>query len=144
MYIRKVDITNALNFFHMDITLFLAQIMGVYFLVAGVGILMNPARMRGAMKEAEKSYLLPYFDGAVALIVGLLIVLTHNVWDNLMSSLVSLIGWIAVLEGVLMLTLPQKSISRIMQSFMGANLGRFMGVVSVVVGLYFVYNGFLL
>ncbi|NQV93272.1 hypothetical protein HQ403_02110 [Candidatus Kaiserbacteria bacterium] len=128
----------------MDITLFLAQIMGIYFLVAGVGILMNPARMKGAMEEAKRSYLLPYFDGAIALVMGLLIVLTHNMWDGLLESVISLVGWIALLEGVLMLTLPQKTISGMMQHFMGANLGRFMGVVSVVVGLYFVYNGFLL
>ncbi|HEC32837.1 MAG TPA: DUF2065 family protein [Candidatus Kaiserbacteria bacterium] len=128
----------------MDTTLFLAQIMGVYFLVAGAGVLMNPGRIKGAMGEIRQSYILPYFDGVVVLVVGLLVVLTHNIWNGLLTSLVSLIGWIAVLEGVLMLTLPQKTISMMMQKFMGANLGRFMGVVSVVVGLYFIYNGFLL
>ncbi len=128
----------------MDMTLFLAQVMGIYFLVAGVGVLMNPARMKGAVREAQRSYLLPYFDGAIALIVGLLIVLNHNMWNDLLTSLVSLVGWVAVLEGVLMLTLPQKSISALMESFAGAHLGRFMGVVSVVIGIYLVYQGFLL
>ena len=128
----------------MDITLFLAQIMGVYFLVVGAGVLMNPARMRNAMDEAKQSYILPYFDGAIALVIGLLIVLTHNIWDGLLASLVSIVGWVAVLEGVLMLTLPQKTISVMMQKFVGANLGRFIGVVSVAIGLYFIYSGFLL
>ena len=43
----------------MDVTLLLAQITGIYFLVAGVGVLMNPERMKGAMAEAKRSYLLP-------------------------------------------------------------------------------------
>lgn len=128
----------------MDTTLFLAQIMGVYFLVVGAGVLMNPSRMRNAMDEAKQSYILPYLDGAIALVIGLLIVLTHNIWDGLLTSLVSIVGWVAVLEGVLMLTLPQKTISVMMQKFVGANLGRFVGVVSVAIGLYFIYSGFLL
>ena len=128
----------------MDVTLFLAQIMGVYFVVVGVGALLNPARMKGAMQEAKRSYLLPYFDGAIALVVGLLIVLNHNVWDGLLETLVSLVGWIAVVEGVLMMLLPQKTISGMMEAMMGAQMARLMGVVATVVGLYFVYNGFLL
>ena len=128
----------------MDTTLFLAQIMGVYFLVAGAGVLMNPERIKNAMGDIKQSYIIPYFDGVIALIVGLLIVLSHNIWDGLLTSLVSLVGWISVLEGVLMLTFPQKTISAMIQKLMGANLGRFMGVVLVVVGLYFIYNGFLL
>ena len=128
----------------MDLTLFLAQIMGVYLLVTGVGVLLNPERMRRAMKEAMRSYLLPYFDGAIALIVGLLIVLSHNLWDSLLETLVSLVGWIAVVEGILMMLLPQKTISRMMEAFMGAQMARLMGVASVVLGLYFVYQGFLL
>ncbi len=128
----------------MDTTLFLAQIMGVYFFVSGVGILMNPERIKNAMGDIKQSYIIPYFDGVIALIVGLLIVLSHNIWDGLLTSLVSLVGWISVLEGVLMLTFPQKTISAMIQKLMGANLGRFMGVVLVVVGLYFIYNGFLL
>lgn len=128
----------------MDITLFLAQVMGVYFLVAGVGMLLNPARMKGAMQEAKRSYLLPYFDGAIALVVGLLLVLNHNVWDGLLEVLVSLIGWVVVVEGVLMMLLPQKTISAMIEAFMGAHMARLMGVVSVVLGIYFVYQGFLL
>ena len=128
----------------MDLTLFLAQIMGVYFLVVGVGALLNPARMKGAMEEARRSYLLPYFDGAIALVVGLLIVLMHNVWDGLLESLVSLVGWIAVVEGVLMMLLPQKTISTMVQKVMGAQMARLIGVAAVVLGLYFVYHGFLL
>lgn len=128
----------------MDITLFLAQIMGVYFLVAGIGALLNPARMRSAVQEARRSYLLPYFDGAIALIVGLLVVAVHNVWDGgLMKTLVTLVGWLAIAEGLLMLLLPQKTISGMLESLMGAHVGRVMAVVVLLLGLYFVYQGFL-
>lgn len=128
----------------MDLTLFLAQVMGVYFIVSGIGALLNPARLNSAMQEAKRSYLLPYFDGAIALIVGLLIVLFHNMWDGLLASLVTLVGWIAVVEGVLLLLLPQKTISAMIQKLMGSQMARFIGVVAVVLGIYFVYNGFLL
>ena len=128
----------------MDLTLFLAQVMGVYFLVVGVGALLNPSRMTSAVKEAQRSHLLPYFDGAVALIVGLLIVLNHNLWDGLLETLVSLVGWVAVVEGILMMLLPQKTISAMLQKFLGAHLGKLVAIVTIVLGLYFVYEGFLM
>ena len=128
----------------MEMTLFIAQVMGVFFTVVGVGILLNPMRMKNAMEEVKRNYLFPYFGGVTALFIGLLIVLNHNVWDGLLESLVSLVGWLSILKGVFMILLPQKTVSAMMEKFMGTQMTRFMGVVAVVLGLYFVYQGFLL
>jgi len=59
-------------------TTFLAQLLGVYLLVAGVSGLLYPGRMRKALAEFSRSNVLPYFDGALALIFGLVIVLLHK------------------------------------------------------------------
>ncbi|MAF59306.1 MAG: hypothetical protein QF858_01245 [Candidatus Pacebacteria bacterium] len=127
----------------MDLTIFLAQIMGVYFLVTGVGALLNPERTRRAMNEVGKSYVLPYFDGALALVVGLLIVLTHNVWDSLLTGVVSAVGWLSLAEGVLMMLLPQASIVGFMKHFNTKSAITGFSIVAIVVGAYLTYISFI-
>lgn len=126
----------------MDLTMFLAQVMGIYILIAGVSGLLYPKRAKRALEEVTKSYVIPFFDGSLALIVGLLVVLTHNVWEGLAASLVTLIGWAAVVEGVVMLLLPHDSIAAIAEKLSGRNMVMAWSVLAVLVGGFLVYYGF--
>lgn len=123
-------------------TFFLAQIIGVYLVVAGFSALMHPARVKSAMAEYLKSSIIPYFDAAIALLVGLLIVLTHNVWVDLPSSLVSLVGWIAVIEGVALFLLPEETLKIVGKWMRAPSVMKGMVLVCIVAGLYLVYYGF--
>lgn len=111
-------------------------------LVAGVSGLLYPARMKRAMDEITKSTLLPYLDGALALVVGLLIVLTHNVWTDLTSGLVSLFGWVALVEGFAMLLLPEDTLKGLMRSLSGKSVATVVSIAAVVIGGYLLYVGF--
>jgi len=123
-----------------SLTLFLAQVMGVYLLITGVSGLLYPDRMQKAMREFNKSTLFPYFDGAIALIVGLLVLLSHNVWNDLTTSLVTLVGWLAVLEGLAMFLLSEDVLKQMTNKLV--DMGRILGLVAVVAGGYLVYAGF--
>jgi len=126
----------------MDLTQFLSQLIGIYVLVASLSALLYPKRVEKALREVGKSYLFPYFDGALALIFGLLIVLVHNVWDGLAASLVTLIGWLAVIEGGIMLLLPQESIVKLAEKFAGRTTAVAWSVAGLAVGGYLTYVGF--
>ena len=126
----------------MDLTLFLSQVIGVYLFVGSLSALLYPRRVKHAAEEISRSYILLYFDGALALIVGLIIVLLHNVWVGLPATIVTLVGWLAVLEGFLMMLLPQASIRKLMDGLMTPPLAKTFGVVGLVAGAYLVYVGF--
>ncbi|HEX9608900.1 MAG TPA: hypothetical protein VGA06_01665 [Candidatus Paceibacterota bacterium] len=126
----------------MDLTLFLTQILGIYMLVGGASALCYPDRARRAMEEVSKSYVLPYFDGALALILGLLIVLVHNVWEGLPAIIVTLIGWLAVVEGFAMMLLPQNTLASIARSLSNQRTIKMWAAVALVVGAYLTYVGF--
>src|SRR3989344_9392905 len=97
----------------VDSTLFLAQVMGVYFVVVGLSLVLYPKRTIRAIHEIADDYLVPYLSGAIALVVGLLVVLTHNVWDDLTTSTVSLVGWLSLIKGVLFFILPHNSFTEL-------------------------------
>ncbi|HQP11097.1 MAG TPA: hypothetical protein PKV41_06935, partial [Candidatus Omnitrophota bacterium] len=64
----------------MQTSLFFAQIIGPCLMIVGVGILANPVAYERLMGDFPKSAAMLYLGGVLALVIGLLVVLTHNVW----------------------------------------------------------------
>ena len=140
MIIAEVDLTN--HFYVLMETIFLAQVIGIYLLVGSVAGLLHPRRMKEAMGDFMKSSILPFFDGALALIIGLLIVLTHNVWTDLAAIIITLIGWLAIIEGLAMFLLPEESLRGLMKGLTSKSLATVLMLVGIVAGAYLVYVGF--
>jgi uncharacterized protein YjeT (DUF2065 family) len=128
----------------MDLTIFLAQVIGIYLLITGLSALMYPGRVEKATKEFARSHVLPYFDGALALIFGLLVVLTHNVWgENLATTLITALGWIGIFEGATLMLMPQASITSVARKVSGASTAKFLGILALAIGIYLTWFGFL-
>jgi len=127
----------------VDSTLFLAQVMGVYFVVVGLSLVLYPKRTIRAIHEIADDYLVPYLSGAIALVVGLLVVLTHNVWDDLTTSTVSLVGWLSLIKGALFFLLPHNSFTELAEKFSTQKACLMWGTITTVIGLYLVYVGFI-
>lgn len=88
------------------ITLHLAVAIGVYMTAAGVGGLVAPERWRGLVDEFERSPATGYLIGIAAFAIGATLVIVHNLWGDPLAVVVTLIGWAAAVEGVLMLAFP--------------------------------------
>ena len=92
----------------MDPSIFLAKLMGPILVVVGLGILINRAPSQAVAEEVVKSRALLYVSGVLALIAGLGIVLTHNEWDLSWQVIITIIGWLAVIRGLLRVPIPQQ------------------------------------
>lgn len=91
----------------METSILVAQIAGVAYLALGLGMLLDPGYYKKAFDSMVKdpSYIL--FGGMMALVIGFLIVNVHNVWVQDWPVIVTLIGWIALVKGVLLLLMPK-------------------------------------
>jgi uncharacterized membrane protein len=92
----------------MQTSRFLAQLIGPVLLVIGIGMLANRAGYRAMAQEFLKSRALIYIAGLLALVPGLALVLTHNVWAADWRLIVTLLGWLAVIGGVFRIVFPQE------------------------------------
>jgi len=79
---------------------FLAQLIGLSFLVLGLSITLAPNRIRKIGQEFMDSDALIFTSGILALVAGLAIVLNHNIWRFDWQGVITLIGWIATLAGI--------------------------------------------
>ena len=84
-------------------TQILAALIGVYFLAAGVGLLVDRNNASELMRELTAQPMFGFLGGIIAFAIGGAIVAVHNNWGSLLSGFVSLVGWMSLAEGVLML-----------------------------------------
>jgi hypothetical protein len=94
----------------MQSSLFLARLIGPFFLLVGLGVLFNRAAVRAVVDELSHNRALVFFGGLITLPAGLAIVLTHNVWVANWPLLITLIGWLAAVTGAVRLLAPHNAI----------------------------------
>jgi hypothetical protein len=120
-----------------DVTLYIAQILGPITLVIGIGILANPGYYRRLYKNLEEHGLVLLISAIAGIAVGLAIVLSHNAWNTTPEILVSLLGWIILIKGVVLAVFP-KTIEGL-----AASLARIKGLFTIAAAIYLVLGGYL-
>jgi hypothetical protein len=97
--------------------------------------------VRTLLSEFSENSVWPWATGAFVLLGGLVVIALHQYWRGASAIIVSILGWLTALKGLLLLAIPQTYIS-FGQSAMDAGGWWQSGmVVTTVVGLYLTYVG---
>jgi hypothetical protein len=91
----------------IPLTLHLAILIGLYELAAGVAGFTGTITWSAVIDEFERSPALTFVTGFMAFVIGGVLVLAHNIWADPLAVIVSLIGWIALVEGLLIMVIPR-------------------------------------
>jgi len=89
-------------------TIFLAQLIGPTMLAVGLGIFFSRSYYEKVYRNLENETLSVLVSGIAALVIGILMVLNHNVWNSLLSGIVTLVGWLSIVKGLLLIIVPRK------------------------------------
>lgn len=114
------------------LTLRLAEAFGLYMIVVGLGGLVAPQRWRAMMDDLQRSPGLVIALGFPVFAVGMTLVMIHSIWTDPLAILVSLIGYVALIEGALLLAVPGPLIRIGLWSLAFA---RIWAIVSILLGL---------
>ena len=90
----------------MQSALFIAKIIGPIYVVFGVGLVLNPKIYQRVIQEFLNAYAIRYLAGFLALVFGLLIVQVHNVWEFHWAVVITIMGWMGIIKGVLLTVFP--------------------------------------
>ncbi len=115
----------------MQTSIFIAKLMGPILLVVGISVLIDQKSIRAMAKEVLGSRALIYIFGILDLLLGLVLVTVHNVWVMDWRVIITLIGWLSILRGLVrMLFAPfiVKNAPKLLKK-----QGLLMGVAIVVV-----------
>lgn len=84
----------------------IALLLGLYFLAAGLGLVIDTRGFAGIFNEFENSKALSFMAALSAFVIGAVIVAIHNLWTDPLAIFVTLVGWIALIKGILILAFP--------------------------------------
>jgi len=120
----------------------LARFFGLYMLAAGIGVALNSANMFKMLEEIRQNAFAFYLGGLIAFAIGAVIVSVHNDFSGPLAIFISLIGWVALAEGVIMLAFP-----KVMQAFADKMLGligsgKVWGIAVAALGVVLLALGF--
>ena len=124
----------------MEVSFFLAKIFGIYLIITALAVMVNKDHYKAAYKELKRDRIETHSMGAIALILGLLVVGFHNIWVG-WPVLITLIGWVMLIKGVMALVAPDMLLK--FAKDMGVpDALQIYGFAGVVVGSFLVYLGF--
>jgi uncharacterized protein YjeT (DUF2065 family) len=128
----------------MELTLLLGKVFGLFFLIGGLGFLLNQKYYRQMLDGLLKNQALMYFWAMAGLVVGLFLVFTHNEWEaGALATIVTLIGWAALLKGTLLFLFPGKADQVLMAWRRKPNGAMIEGILALIVGVVISYLAFL-
>jgi|FLOH01.1.fsa_nt_gi uncharacterized membrane protein len=125
----------------MALSLLLGRVMALYFIIIGLSVLVNRDDYKKFLKELKKNRLVLFYGGVFEVIFALFIVVGHNVWTNDWRAIVTLMGWAMLIEGGLVLFLPEQSI-KLAQIWRRPSFVYVSGLVSILIGMYLAYVTF--
>jgi uncharacterized protein YjeT (DUF2065 family) len=128
----------------MTLTLLLAKVFGIALIVIGIALIAYRDLYAQITRDFLQQRLLRVVISFSEIVVGLFIVIGHNVWSPLPAAIITFLGWVFVLEGASYLLLPEKWTARFINA---VNRPRFIiasGIIGIVLGIYLADYGFAL
>lgn len=116
----------------MEITIFLARFWGSLFMI--LGAMSVGAKLLGRIIEYTEDKTITIATGYITFLLGLVTVVSHNIWVADWRVAVTILGWTTLLKGIEKIGFPDR-INKKAQMFKGGQV--FWGFVIFLIGLWF-------
>ena len=126
----------------MPASILIAKLIGPIIAVTGLIGLFNPKAVQDMAEEFLASRAMLYIGGFLALLGGLAIVNTHNVWTAGWPVIITIFGWLMVVGGIIRMAFPALATSMGEAMLARSTALRVIGGLQVVLGAYLMAVGY--
>lgn len=124
----------------MALSNYLAEVWGILIVVVSIALLVKDKHIKRLFEKIESEESL-FCWGVASVLIGVSMILSHNLWVKSWQVIITIFGWISLLKGLSFLFVPElvKKWSKKLETspFLPYAL-----VVAVFVGLAVTYIGF--
>lgn len=126
----------------MELSKFLSKVIGIYLVIVSAAMLANMGQFLVLANSLMNNEPLMFVTGFFTLIIGILMVVSHSVWEWSWRVMVTIISWLTMLKGMFILFSPGfMYIATQYFPFTVAN-ACITGCIDMFIGLLFIYYGF--
>ena len=91
----------------MESSIIIAKILWPFLMILTLAVMLNQKNFEAMLNEVSKSKIAIFYISTFRLIVGILIVLFHNVWTWRLELVITILGWVVLLSGITWLVFPE-------------------------------------
>ena len=117
------------------------QLFSLVYLAIGIGMLISPDFYKKLFTDFCENAAVMYLGGIMAVVIGYLILAFHNTWTKDLSVIITVIGWLALVKGILILVRPKMMIA-LTKAMLKENTLKIMATWVILLGLAFSFLGF--
>lgn len=117
----------------MDASEFLGQFWGWYLIIFFLILSFNPSRISQIFTDLNDEKFL-ILASLFAIVIGLLNILFHNIWEANWKVIITLIGWLALYIGLSLFIFPKQTVSFL--KFINVKLVQVIYILLFLTGLY--------
>jgi len=126
----------------MQPAVFITRLVGPAFVAVGLGVLLNGPFYTSLLAEATRSPTLIYFSGLISLIPGLAILNVHRTWTSDWRVIITILGWLLVIGGVIRIVLPATTAALAADLYSKPAVLLFVSAIVIVVGGFLTFFGY--
>jgi hypothetical protein len=123
----------------MNIANTLAVLMGSTLVIVGI-TLFNKSYFNEVMTDLANSKGLLWLTGLITFVMGMVMVALYNVWSADWRVLVTLLGWLTVIKGAVIMLVPS-SMMLLYRRFWSNHLLTYSGLYALVLGGVLLFLG---
>ncbi len=125
-------------------TLFLSRLLGLFFLICGLAMLLHKPVYTVAIATGAYSPLAMRWIAMVITLAGLAMVLAHNLWSKPpVVVVVTVLGWLTLVKGIAYLFLPTRWLEGLFQAVLNCGVCLYLApAFLLLLGAYLTYEGF--
>jgi len=126
----------------MNISKFLAKVIGIYLIIIGIGMFLDMHRFLIGFDDIIKDQPLLFVTGFFTLIMGILMVVSHNIWQWNWRVIITIMAWSTLLKGILLVFYPQLTESYTLFFVNNIGISYLTAVFAFITGIILCYFGF--
>jgi hypothetical protein len=125
----------------METSVFIAKIIGVIYFSFGIGLIFSRNYYKKELPKLLKNNSFLIFGGFIAIIIGFFIIENHNYWVKNWNVIITIIGWIALFKGVILIAFP--TVANFYKPLFESHLFyKILGFAIFIFGALFLFLGF--
>lgn len=125
----------------MELSVFLAKVLGLYLVIVSVAVWLRRKDLEELAVNFAKDKVHIYLSGVIFLLLGLALVISHNVWDTVWQGIISLLGWMTLVKAGIRIFFTNK-VGAIARRAVGSKWYLLAIGGSLFLGIWLTYIGF--
>lgn len=123
----------------MEISVFLARVIGLYFVIISLFMLIRHKSAASMLKDFATQRGVLLLNAIITLIIGILLVVSHNLWVADWRVVITIIAWLVLIAGIVRLFTIDATKSIVKWWLKHSDRLIVAAIVYLIVGIYLLF-----